>query len=140
MSVLDKTVTAGGARLMKKWIKEPLLTEDIIAKRLDAVDALHKNVITREEIISLLQDTYDLERLISTINYGNVNPRYLLSLHRSLLQVPPLKEKINILSGELLNQISSMHDLQETADLIGKAVKEDAPITIREAGNNQAGV
>ena len=134
LSVLDKTVTAGGARLMKKWIKEPLLTEDIIAKRLDAVDALHKNVITREEIISLLQDTYDLERLISTINYGNVNPRYLLSLHRSLLQVPPLKEKINILSGELLNQISSMHDLQETADLIGKAVKEDAPITIREGG------
>ena len=134
LSVLDKTVTAGGARLMKKWIKEPLLAEEIIAKRLDAVDALHKNVIAREEIISLLQETYDLERLISIINYGNVNPRYLLSLQKSLLQVPALKEKINLLSGELLNQISSMPDLQETADLIEKAVREDAPITVREGG------
>ena len=134
LSVLDKTVTAPGARLLKKWIKEPLLVKDAIVQRLDAVEALHKNIIAREEIISLLQETYDLERLISRVNYGNANPRDLLSLAKSLQQIPALKQKIKPLSGNLLQQIAAMQDSQDVAMLISKSIKEDAPITIREGG------
>ena len=134
LSVLDRTVTAPGARLLKKWIKEPLLVREAIVQRLDAVEALHKNIIAREEIISLLQETYDLERLISRVNYGNANPRDLLALAKSLQQIPTLKQKIRPLSGNLLQQIASMHDSQDVAILINTSIKEDAPITIREGG------
>ena len=139
LSVLDKTVTAPGARLLKKWIKEPLLVKEAILQRLDAVEALHKNIIAREEIISLLQETYDLERLISRVNYGNANPRDLLALQKSLYQIPSLKEKIRPLSSPLLQQIASMSDSQEVAILINKSIKEDAPITIREGGIIKSG-
>jgi len=132
VSVLDKTVTASGARLLKKWIKEPLLLKEAILQRLDALEALYKNIIAREEIISLLQETYDLERLISRVNYGNATPRDLLALARSLQQIPLLKEKIKPLSGNLLQQIASIQDSEEVAALIDKSIKEDAPITIRE--------
>src|SRR3989344_2811430 len=110
LSVLDKTVTASGVRLLKKWIKEPLLLKESILQRLDAVESLHQNIIAREEIISLLQETYDLERLISRVNYGNAHPRDLLSLAKSLQQIPRLKQKINPLPGNLLQQIAGMHD------------------------------
>ncbi|MDP3698344.1 MAG: DNA mismatch repair protein MutS [Nanoarchaeota archaeon] len=134
LSVLDKTVTAPGTRLLKRWIKEPLLVKDAVLQRLDAVEALHQNIIAREEIISSLQETYDLERLISRVNYGNATPRDLRALAKSLQQIPLLKEKIKPLSGNLLQQIASMQDSEEVAALINKAVKEDAPITIREGG------
>ncbi|MBI4147309.1 DNA mismatch repair protein MutS [Candidatus Woesearchaeota archaeon] len=134
LSVLDKTVTAPGARLLKKWIKEPLLVKEAIMQRLDAIAALHKNIILREEIISQLQETYDLERLISRVNYGNATPRDLLALAKSLQQIPLLKQKIWSLPGNLLQQIAKMHDSQDVAVLINKAIKEDAPITIREGG------
>lgn len=134
LSVLDKTVTAPGARLLKKWIKEPLLVKEFILQRLDAVESLHRNVIAREEIISILQETYDLERLISRVNYGNAHPRDLLSLAKSLQQIPLLKQKLASWSGDLLQQIANMQDSQEIAALINKSIKEDAPITIREGG------
>ncbi len=139
LSVLDKTVTAPGSRLLKKWIKEPLLVKDAILQRLDAVEALHKTVIAREEIISLLQETYDIERLISRVNYGNANPRDLLALAKSLQQIPLLKEKMRPLSSSLLQQISSMNDSQAVAVLINTSIKEEAPITIREGGIIKSG-
>ncbi|MDO8511501.1 MAG: DNA mismatch repair protein MutS, partial [Nanoarchaeota archaeon] len=139
LSVLDKTVTAPGARLLKKWIKEPLLVKEAILQRYDALESLHKNIIAREEIISLLQETYDLERLISRVNYGNANPRDLLALARSIQQIPLLKEKLRPLPGDLLQQIAAMQDSQEIAALIMRSIKEDAPITIREGGIITAG-
>lgn len=139
LSVLDKTTTAGGSRLLKKWVKEPLLVKEAILKRLDAVQDLHQHIIVREELISVLADTYDLERLISRVNYGNATPRDLLALQKSLQQIPLLKEKLKPLSSDLLRQISAMQDLQETASLISNTIKEDAPITIREGGIIKAG-
>jgi DNA mismatch repair protein MutS len=134
ISVLDQTVTSMGARLLKKWLKEPLLNKKIIERRLDAIESLNMDVILREEIISLLNEVYDLERLISRVNYGNANPRDLLSLKLSLQKVPQIKEKLSEFGTDLLKHISNTNDLQETAELINSAIKEDAPITIREGG------
>lgn len=131
LSVLDKTVTSMGARLLKKWLQEPLLKQSLIEKRLEAVDDLNKNVIDREEIISLLDQVYDLERLIGRINYGNASPRDLLALKNSLQQLPAIKSRLNF-ESELLKQISEMNLLQEIKQLIEDSIREDAPITIRE--------
>jgi len=132
ISVLDKTVTAMGARLLKRWLKEPLLKKEIINKRLNALEVLNSNVIAREEIISLLDGVYDLERLVARINYGNANPRDLLALQKSLQKIPLIKEKLSIMQDALLLDLAEMDESKDIFTLIRKAVKEDAPITIRE--------
>lgn len=135
LSVLDKTVTAMGSRLLKKWLKEPLLQKELIESRLKALVKLNAQVIAREEIISLLKEVQDLERLISRVNYGNANPRDLLSLRNSLRPLPLLKEKLNCLSGsELLKEINSLETMDEVVSLIQTAVREDCPLSIREGG------
>ncbi len=138
LSILDKTVTASGSRLIKKWIKEPLLSIKAINQRLKAIEELNQSVIVREELIELLQKTYDLERLISRVNYGNANPRDLLSLKQSLFQIPLIKEKLsqsnNENHSELLAEISKFPELLPIAELIESAIKEEAPLTLREGG------
>lgn len=146
LSVLDKTVTAPGSRLIKKWIKEPLLNIRAINQRLKAIEELNQSVIVREELIELLQKTYDLERLISRVNYGNANPRDLLSLKQSLFQIPLIKEKLSQRNSnhnsnsitenhsELLAEISQFPELLPIAELIESAIKEEAPLTLREGG------
>ncbi len=154
LSILDKTVTASGSRLIKKWIKEPLLNIKAINQRLKAIEELNQSVILREELIELLQKTYDLERLISRINYGNANPRDLLSLKQSLVQIPLIKERLNKSNSnrnsdreykdnpnsnyenhsELLAETSTFPELQPIAELIESAIREEAPLTLREGG------
>ena len=136
LSVLDKTTTSMGSRLIKKWIKEPLSNKELIAKRLISITALNQKVILREEIIALLNGVYDLERLISRVNYGNANPRDLLSLKHSLRQIPLIKDKLISFNlernAELLHNLSQMDPLTDVANLIEEAIKEDAPISLRE--------
>jgi len=133
LSVMDKTVTSLGARLLRKWIKTPLLNKESIEKRLDAVELLRKNIIQREEIVSLLKDVYDLERLISRVNYGNASPKDLLALKQSLQQIPLLKRKLKC-DSLLLQSIGEMSSLEIITTLIEKSLKETAPLTIREGG------
>jgi DNA mismatch repair protein MutS len=133
LSVLDKTVTSLGARLLRRWIKTPLQSKEAIDKRLDAVGILRKKIIQREEIVTLLKEVYDLERLISRVNYGNASPKDLLALKQSLQQIPLIKIKINFKSP-LLQSIGDMPSLNKVKQLIEKSIKEDAPLTIREGG------
>ena len=132
LSVLNKTVTAMGSRLLKKWIKEPLLNKKAIENRLNAIEALNNSVIVREEVITLLNEVYDLERLISRVNYGNANPRDLLALKHSLQQFPEIQEKLSSLDSDLLQKIAGIPSLQEITTLINSAIRDEAPITIRE--------
>ena len=131
-SVLDKTVTAMGSRLLKKWIKEPLLNKEILNKRLDAITELNRSVIKREEIIALLENVYDLERLISRVNYGNASPRDLLALRNSLQQIPLIKNKLT--DSGLLGEIKQISYPDKIVKLIGNAIHQEAPIKIREGG------
>ncbi|HLC88937.1 MAG TPA: DNA mismatch repair protein MutS, partial [Candidatus Nanoarchaeia archaeon] len=98
--------------------------------RLEAIKELNRSIINREEIIALLENVYDLERLISRVNYGNANPRDLLALRNSLQQIPALKEKLTEVG--ILSEIKNISGMEDVVGLIDKAIKEDAPITIRE--------
>ncbi len=134
LSVLDHTVTGMGSRLLQRWIKEPLLHPESINQRLEAVAQLKQNIIVREEIRSLLEGVYDIERLISRINYGNASPRDVLAMRNSLRQIPLLQEKLAAFSGGLLTSITALPDLKDVATLITSALREDAPVTLREGG------
>ncbi|MDP3734414.1 MAG: DNA mismatch repair protein MutS, partial [Nanoarchaeota archaeon] len=134
LSVLDKTTTAMGARLLRKWLTAPLLNRDFIEQRLAGVEQLTTHLIIKEDVLTLLDQVYDLERLISRINYGNATPRDLLSLKMSLQHLPAIKEKVMPLSADLLQQCQRMDDVHDVASLIEEAVRDDAPLTIREGG------
>ena len=138
--VLDKCKTALGSRLLKKFILSPLANVNEIEKRLRVVDGFTSNFIVREEVITLLKEVYDLERLIARICYGSANGRDLLQLKRSLAILPQLKETLKN-SGEmdLFVLSNDIIDFTDITSLIENSISEDAPLTIKEGGVIKSG-
>ncbi len=131
--VLDKTKTAMGARALRKHIEQPLIDRAEIERRLDAVEELKDNAISREEIREYLSSIYDLERLIGRISYQTANPRDLIAFKTSLGMLPHLKTLLSELESPLLLEIQEdLDDLQDLYDLIERSIQEEPPITIRD--------
>jgi len=140
ISVLDKTITAMGGRLLKDWIRYPLIDIKEIENRLDAVSEAKANPGLRLSIRTLLKDVYDLERLGSKISMGHANARDLTALKNSLYKLPELFSHLNELSAPLFkgefidNRKEVAAELFELADLINRAIRPDAPISLNEGG------
>ena len=133
--VLDKTKTAMGARLLRACIEQPLIHRDEIIKRQNAVEELNMNYISREEICEYLNPIYDLERLIGRISFKTANPRDLIAFRSSLEMLPYIKRILGEFNSELLAELGRELDpLQDIFQLIGDAIVEDPPITVREGG------
>ena len=133
--VLDKTKTAMGARLLRACIEQPLIHRDEIIKRQNAVEELNMNYISREEICEYLNPIYDLERLIGRISYKTANPRDLIAFRSSLEMLPYIKRILGEFNSELLAELDRELDpLQDIFQLIGDAIVEEPPITVREGG------
>lgn len=133
--VLDKTKTAMGARLLRHFVEQPLIEKEEILRRLDAVEELKENAITREEIREYLNPVYDLERLISRISYQSANPRDLIAFKSSLEMLPPIKYIMKSLASPLLRELEgSLDELQDLCALITDSIIDDPPVTIREGG------
>jgi len=134
LSILDKTVTSMGSRLLKKWIKQPLQKIERINARLFAIKELNQEIINREEIIDLLKSVYDLERLISRVNYGNASPRDLLSLKISLQTLPVIQHKMETLQFPLLQNIRTLPRMDDLTAILHAGINEGASISIRDGG------
>ena len=133
--VLDKTKTAMGARTLRQYIEQPLIDQGEIEKRLDAVEALHKNPMLRDELREYLSPIYDLERLLGKVSYKTANPRDLIALRNSLKMLPHIKTLLMDFEGELLTDIQGrIDDLADICCLIGNSIIEEPPIAIREGG------
>ena len=89
MWVLDRTKTAMGGRLLRSYIEQPLIEKAQIEKRLDAVEELSTDSVTRDEIREYLNPIYDLERLLGRVSYKTANPRDLIAFRNSLSMLPP---------------------------------------------------
>ncbi|TVQ47864.1 MAG: DNA mismatch repair protein MutS [Saprospirales bacterium] len=127
-SIIDRTISPMGARLLKKWIVLPLTSINAIQNRLDAVEYLFKNGEARTVLRSSLKKMGDLERLVSKITLQRINPRELLQLMTALEAIGPIIEELNQSSpNQLLNiakRLDNCPDLQET---LKQQIKEDAP-------------
>lgn len=133
--VLDKTKTAMGARMLRNFVEQPLIEKEEINRRLDAIEALKEQAITREEIREYLNPVYDLERLIGRVTYQTANPRDLISFKSSLKMLPFIKELLDEFDVSLLKDIQSDLDpLEDLFQLIESAILEEPPISIREGG------
>ncbi|NLY17836.1 MAG: DNA mismatch repair protein MutS [Clostridiaceae bacterium] len=138
--VLDKTMTAMGGRLLRKWIEQPLLDVDEINKRLDAVEELMEKFMIRNEIMELLKRVYDMERLSAKLIVGNVNGRDLISLKASIGQIPAIIDMIHGLKAEYCCDIRNATDpLTDVYDIIESAIADEPPLTIKEGGVIKSG-
>ena len=133
--VLDKTRTAMGHRLIRAWMERPLLSPAAISRRLGAVEDLVNDTIGREELIRVLREITDLERLIGRIVYGTAGGRDLVSLAAGLGKLPQLRERLAPYPSALLKSLSGeLDDLEELRNLIGRAIVDEPPFSVREGG------
>ncbi len=134
--VLDKTKTAMGGRMLRTFLEKPLIDCVKINKRLYAVSELYENTDTREELATLLEDIYDMERILGKIACKSVNPKDMLSLKQSLRMLPKLHTIMKKFQAPLLASFSDNFDtLEELADLLDRAIKEeDTPMVIKDGG------
>ena len=131
--VLDKTKTAMGARTLRKYVEQPLIDKTEIIRRLDAVQELKEQAISREEIREYLSPVYDLERLITKIAYGSANPRDLTAFRSSLEMLPALLYILQDMKAELLKDLAvDLDPLEDLCILVKKAIREDPPIAMKE--------
>ena len=134
ISVLDETVTAMGGRLLKKWLRYPLKHHQDVEDRLDAVDEARQNMRLTGELRDALKSVYDLQRINSKIAMGHANARDLIALKQSLKSLPPVQNMLASFSARLLDMALELGPLNALADIIERAIREDAPPTVNDGG------
>ena len=135
LGVLDRTKTAMGGRLLRKYIEQPLIDKAGMNMRLDAVEKLCKRNVDRDELREYLAAIYDLERLLGKISYKTANPRDLIAFRNSLAMLPSIRTLLGDLETELLVKIRERMDtLEDIYHLIDDSIIEEPPVSIRDGG------
>jgi len=139
LNVLDQTRTAMGGRLLREWLRYPLMDRSSITQRHDAVaETLDKNRL-RIEIRTQLKQVHDLERLGSKISMGRANARDLVALKHSLQALPTLFQQLATLESRAFRSDLSLDALAGLPDLIETAIREDASPVLNEGGLMKTG-
>jgi DNA mismatch repair protein MutS len=133
LDVIDRTTTAMGARLLRTWINQPLLDIQRLNARLDAVEALTKDEITRMELIDGLKQISDIERLVNRLMIGKANPRDLIGLSKSLTMLPLLREFIQKFPA-LKVMVEKLDPCTDIVEFISSAINDEAPANFNTIG------
>lgn len=133
LHVLDKTSTAMGGRLLRKYVEEPLVKKKKIDERLDVIEEIKNDFSLREDLIEILKNVYDIERICGKIAFEKVTPKEMINLKNSIEKLPLLRERINSCDGTTIKKyIESMEDLKDIYELINEAIMEEPSITIKD--------
>ena len=140
LGVLDHTKTAMGKRLLRSWIEQPLVQIAPISRRLNAVDELVRSSLLRDDLMELLSEIYDLERIMTRVVYGSANARELRSLQQTLSFMPSIRQLLeHIESNELCSIRDAIDPLEDVCALIAAAIVDEPPFTVREGGMIRSG-
>ncbi len=139
LKILDQTSTPMGGRMLKKWLLKPLISVSEINERLDAVEELSGKTLVRFDVRSHLAYVKDIERLVGRVMYGNSNARDLVALKLSMETVPLLIQCVgddvsSRLIRDIIEELRSFEELGSLVELIGKAIVEEPPLSVREGG------
>ncbi|MBM4192952.1 MAG: DNA mismatch repair protein MutS [Gemmatimonadetes bacterium] len=134
LSVLDRTETPMGARLLRSWLVAPLVAKDRIESRLQAVAALHESATARAALASALDDVRDIERLGAKTAAHRASPRELRALGDSLKRLPALRAALEVIAprGELTRIARDWDDAADCAARIEKTLVERPAVTVGE--------
>lgn len=126
VSVIDKTITPQGSRMIRKWLSMPLVRSENILKRQNSVTYFFENDNIRKSIIKILQEVGDIERLITKICTARANPRDVVSLKNSLSKIPLIKELLKCSTNtEIINLINNFHNTDNVVELIQNSLIDD---------------
>ena len=135
LELLDETRTGAGARLLRKWILQPLLSKERIERRQDAVAELRDNLLLRRDCRSLLKSVGDIERLVARCVSGTGNARDLVSLKDALQTLPALKVALTeARAGALKNVDQHLDPAPDLLELLDRALAEDPPAILTDGG------
>ncbi|MEC7754438.1 DNA mismatch repair protein MutS [Roseivirga sp. UBA1976] len=141
IDILDHTLTPMGGRLMKRWLVLPLKERNRIEERLSVVDAFYENPELRDQIAEHLEQINDLERLISKVAVGRINPREMLQLRKSLENIAPIKAYLENTGVKSLERLADqLQPCQKLVDRIVAEVKDDAPMLMHQGGIIKEGI
>ena len=133
--VLDRTRTAMGARLLHRFLEQPLIEREAIERRFDAVQELCENSVDRDEMREYMGPIYDLERLMTRISYLSANPRDLIAMRNSLRMLGPIRQTLAMWEqGDLRDIFEDLDEFKDLLDLLDRSIEEEPPITVREGG------
>ena len=133
--VLDKTQTAPGARMLRKWVEHPLINTAAIVRRQGAVEELCGNFMIREELTEALSHVLDLERLVTRIVYGSANGKDLRAVCNTAAVLPEIRNLLTGCASEELSRVyRELDPLTDVCKLISESIMEDAPFSLREGG------
>ena len=135
LGAIDSTGSAPGARLLRKWVLNPLLDVEQISARQDAVEELKDNTVVRKELYRLLRLIIDMERMTTRIIYNTAGAGDLKLLEKTLRVIPEVKEQLaQLRCGTLRGLDESLELLTDVADSIGNTIKEEPAGTLKEGG------
>jgi DNA mismatch repair protein MutS len=138
--VLDKTNTAMGARLLRKWVEQPLISKNKIEKRLNAVEEISASISLYQDITAALKKIYDIERIAGKISGKSVNAKELLSLKFSLEKVPEVKKIIENCSSKLISELhSSLDEMGDVYSMLDCSIIENPPLSVKDGGIIKSG-
>lgn len=140
LSVLDRTATAMGSRLLRDWLVRPLLDCGAIQARLDAVGELKDRIQQRVSLRATLREIQDIARLSSRVTLGVIGPHELLALKQSVGALPELRSHLQPFDASLLAAVrESWDDCRDVYDAVEQAIKPDAPLSLRDGGTIREG-
>lgn len=131
-SFLDKCQSAMGSRLLKKWIEYPLVSVQAINKRLDAIEYLNDNFITKDELREHLGFVYDLERLSARVAYGSANARDILRLVKTLQHAPMIFSLFQDCTS--YQEFATIDPCRDLCELLDGAIVDNPPLTFKDGG------
>jgi DNA mismatch repair protein MutS len=135
LGVVDRTVTAMGARLLAEWLAAPLVDADAINARLDAVEETVADAQLAGQLRESLRSIYDIERLLARVTTGRASPRDLGFVGRTLAALPKVKAKLTGRRSQRLVELESRIDLcPEIRGRLEDALVDDCPLASREGG------
>ncbi len=138
--VLDRTRTSIGKRMIRSFLSSPLMDVDTINRRLDAVECMNRDLISRVNLQKLLSNIRDMERLTIRAGYGNASPRDLFALSKSIEVVPQIKECADSFDNELVKSLNNDIDtLSDLGEYLSRAIIDNPPALTRDGGFIKAG-
>ncbi len=133
--VLDRTKTSAGARMLRRWVEQPLVNAYKIGRRQRAVAELCSSFMAREELAEQLRHILDLDRLMTKLVYGTANARDLRAIAATAALIPEIKDlTADFVSEELSDIHLHLDTLSDIRELIDRAIVDEPPFSLREGG------
>jgi DNA mismatch repair protein MutS len=138
---MDSTITPMGKRLLRSWMLRPSIDMAEIEARLDAVDALVREMMSREDLRQGMEGVLDVERLLSRVTLETANPRDLLALAASLRRMPGIRATLGRFAATRLVALHGLLDeLRDVSERIDNTILPEPPLTLADGGVIQSGI